>query len=527
MPPPNHRWTTGRRSLACPAMRGLLLLAALGITCAARALGSEGQPPELNGAEAWLRVEDARWVEREAARFSAALGRDSRPINNILSGVLYRSTNLDGIDLSRPALLWWRGGPAPMAALIPICNRQAFLDAFGAMRDGDGPLVRVGDRDGTVIYSQAFDGGTREYRVLVVDEVAVVGRNLDECRKLAVRAGAILTTSERSVAPVSFALNGPAVARLNPSTLGWPARLPIGGWLDPWPTLRIAASWVIPQIESLAVDLRPAPGGTARMLLRLKAKPDSDLAAWLAVQNNSGSRLLTQVIADNAALTMCAHLTWRGRLEGLAKELAPALGAALPSPATPAWIESMQLMERAGDVVWCLQVPTPGTRISTLAIEQPRADEQARVIDAYAGAVLDAPSTSIAGVGQLRSTKQLNQVIASTNRHVVIVDGIAMAGSRPAGDSLQETTTRLLNRLQQVMAPSGEQAIFSLRADLSRLSLLANGSDFETIPPPAPTTLVVRTNGSTLLTVELTLPLALAAQALAHLPEERRNCPNR
>ena len=508
-------------------MRGLSLLAALGIACAARVLGSEVQLPELNGAEAWLRVEDARWVEREAARFSAALGRDSRPINTMLSSLLYRSANLDGIDLSRPAVLWWRGGQASMAALIPISNRQAFLDAFGVMRDGDGPLVLVGDRDGTVIYSQAFDGGTREYRVLVADEVAVVARNLDECRKLALRAGAILTTSERSVASVSFALNGPAVARLNPSALGWPGRLPIGSWLDPWPTLRIAATWLIPQIESLEVDLRPVPGDTVKLLLRLKAKPDSDLAAWLAVQNNAGSRLLTQTLADNAALTMCAHLAWRGHLEALAKDLAPALGNALTPAASSPWIEALQLMERAGDVVWSLQVPSPGTRVSTLVIEQPRADEQARVLDALAGAVFDAPSTAIAGVGQFRSTKLINQVIANTSRHVVIVDGIALTGSRPAGDSLQETTTRLLNQLQQVMVPSGEPAIFSLRADLSRLSLLATGSDFETQSPPAPTTLVVKTSGTAQLTVEVTLPLSLAAQALAHLPEERRTGQNR
>ena len=508
-------------------MRGLPAILFLGLTWVGHVWAGDAPFPELATADAWLRVEDARWVERETARFTAALSRDSRPITSFLSTLLYRSSNLDGIDLSRPALLWWRGGPAPFAALIPTGNRQAFLDAFGFLRDGDGPLVRVGDRDGTVIYTQSYDGGTREYRVLITDEVAIVGRNLDECRRLAQRASTMLTINDRVAAPVSFTLNAKALAGLDPSVVSWPAKLPIGGWLDPQPLLRVAATWVLPQLESIQVEIRPETGGMARITSRIKAKPDSDLAAWMNLQTNSGSRLLTQVQPDLAAMVLCSHLTWRGRLESQAKDLQAALGDTIPASAGPAWIECVQLMERAGDLVWSLQIPSPGTRISVLAIDQPRADEQARAFDTWAGTVLDTPSMPRAGLGQFRSGKLINQVIATTSRQLLIVDGMSMSGGRPASDPIQEVTSRLLNRLQQVTAPSGEQAIFSLRVDLSRLTLLAHGADFETVPPAAPINLVVKTSGPAQLTAEMTIPLALAAQALGHLPEDRRGYLNR
>jgi hypothetical protein len=120
---------------------------------AAIAFAGETANP-LDQAEVVLQVRDGRWVDREATRFAAAYNGDLSAVRSELAQALYRSVSFDGIDLTRPALIAWRTGKAPLLAVIPISDRATFLRSFGAVDIGEAPLVRTGERDGTVIYTQ-------------------------------------------------------------------------------------------------------------------------------------------------------------------------------------------------------------------------------------------------------------------------------------------------------------------------------------------------------------------------------------
>ncbi len=480
--------------------------------------------------DAVVRIADTPWIERELARFCAALGRDPRPLRRALAEALYHTRGLDAIDTARPAVFIWRKGPAPLQAIIPIRadRRRQFIEEFGVMGVGEPPLVRVGDRDGTVVFSQNHADGLREYRLLVMDSVAFLARNADECRKLAARSATLLPQVGSGSAPVSLTCTGAWLRSSGLLTWAWSPRLPIRQWLPGPALLDAAQAAMVGQLESATIEVRDAAGSQARLTARFTARPDSEFAAWIATQQNQGNRAQTQVGGPASAIKIAAHVTWQDKLEQLARALVPVMAGSGNAAWTPvveeSWVQAFVTAQRTADIVWLLDVPRVNSQVQTLILEQPRAEEQLQQLEQVTTALTGVQPTSatITGYAAARravkatATQQsLEQVLCATSRHVLMVDGWNL----PAADVMlnAEGTAR---RLQQVTAPAGEPAIATAWCNLGRLVLLAPGIDTEVTIPDAIVQGSLRTAGVNIVQFDLSVPLQEAAQALSHLPDE-------
>jgi len=503
-------------------------------TGTASAGGTTAMPQSqvAEGLDAQMRIADAPWLDREVTRFCAALGRDPKPLRRALAESLYHTRTLDAIDTARPALFMWRKGNAPLQAIIPIQadKRRQFVEEFGVMGSGEAPLVRVGDRDGTVIFTQNHVDGLREYRLLVMDSVAFLARNADECRKLAARAPTLLPVVGSGSAPVSLTCSGTWLRARDLLAWSWSPRLPIMQWLPTTALLDAAQKSTVAQVESMSFEVRPAADGKARLAVRLTATPESELAAWIATQQNQGSRLQTQIGGPETAIKISSHIVWQDKLGQIGQVLAPAQRAARGAAWTPtveeAWTQAFSIAERVVDAVWTLDVPSPGHSQQMLVLEQPRGEEQLQALDRIAGAYLNLPATQRAITGYqaaVRSVPPLDghpslvSLLCATSRHTVMVDGWNMTDSDVL--SRTEATAR---RLQQVSSSAGEPAVMSVWCNLGRLVRLAPGVDPEVTIPDAIISATLRTAGVNGLQFDLSAPLVEAALALGHLPDEGR-----
>lgn len=486
-----------------------------------------------DGLDAQMRIADAPWLDRELTRFCAALGRDPKPLRRALAETLYHTKTLDAIDTARPAIFMWRKGSAPLQAIIPIQTdkRRQFVEEFGVMGAGEAPLVRVGDRDGTVIFTQNHVEGLREYRLLVMDSVAYLARNADECRKLAARAPTLLPVVGSGTAPVSLTCSGTWLRGRDLLGWSWSSRLPIFQWLPGTALLDAAQKATVAQIESMSFEVRPSPDGKARLAVRIAATPESELAAWIATQQNQGSRLQTQVGGPETALKISTHVVWQDKLSQIGQALAPTQRATLGAAWTPiveeAWTQAFSVAERVVDAVWSMDVPSPGRSLQMLVLEQPRGEEQLQAIDRIAGAYLNQPATpraitgyqaAVRSVPMLAGKPSLVSLQCITNRHTLVVDGWNMTDS----DVLARTEAAA-RRLQQVSSSAGEPAIVTIWCNLGRLVRLAPGIDTEVVIADAIVSGSLRTSGVNSLQFDLSAPLTEAALALGNLPDEGRD----
>ncbi len=479
--------------------------------------------------DAVVRIADAPWVERELSRFAAALGRDPQPLRRALAGALYHTNSLEAVDTARPAVFIWRKGLAPLQAIIPIKtdHRRQFIEEFGVMGSGEPPLVRVGDRDGTVVFSQNHPDGLREYRLLIIDSVAYLARNAEECRKLAASSATLLPQLGNGSAPLALTCTGEWLKTSGLMKWSWPSRVPLQQWLPGSALIDAAQAALVGQLGSATFEVRDGAANRARLLARLSARPDSEFAAWIATQQNQGNRTQTQVGGPATALKIAAHITWQNKLEQVSRTLIPVLASQRGAEWTPAseesWVQAFVTAQRSADVVWLLDAPHANSQVQTLILEQPRADEQFQQLDQVNTALLGVKPTPATVTGfqatrralKASATHQsLEQVLCATSRHVLLVDGWNL----PAADVMRsaEETAR---KLQQVAAPAGEPAIATVWCNLGRLVLLAVGIDTEVTIPDALLQGTLRTAGVNAVQFELTVPLVAAAQALSHLPE--------
>ena len=484
------------------------------------------------GLDAQMRVTDAPWLDRELTRFCAALGRDPKPLRRALAENLYHTRTLDAIDTARPAVFMWRKGNAPLQAIIPIQadKRRQFVEEFGVMGSGEAPLVRVGDRDGTVIFTQNHADGLREYRLLVMDSVAFLARNADECRKLAARASTLLPVVGSGSAPVSLTCTGTWLRARDLLAWSWTPRLPIAQWLPGSALMEGAQKAALGQVDSMSFEVRPTADGKARLAVRMTATAESDLAAWIATQQNQGSRLQTQMGGPETALKIASHVVWQDKLSQIGVALAPAQRAARGAAWTPtvdeAWTQTFSIAERVVDAVWSLDVPSPGRHLQMLVLEQPRGDEHLQALDRIAGAYLNQPGTPRAITGYQASVRSvpafegrptLVSLLCATTRHTMMVDGWNMTDSDVL--SRTEATAR---RLQQVSSNVSDPSIISVWCNLGRLVRLAPGVDSEVTIPDAIVSGALRTVGVNTLQFDLSAPLVESALALGHLPDEGR-----
>jgi hypothetical protein len=490
------------------------------------------RPAVSEALEAQIRIADAPWLDRELTRFCAALGRDSRSLRKSLAEALYHTRTLDAIDISRPAVFMWSKGNAPLQAIIPIRAdmRRQFVEEFGVMGAGEAPLVRVGDRDGTVIYTQNHVDGLREYRLLVTDSVAFLARSAEECRKLAARAATLLPVVGSDVAPVTLTCSGAWLREHDLLSWSWSPRVPLYSWLPNPELLSAAQQAILGQVESMSFEVRPSAGGKARLTTRFVAVAESELAAWIATQQNQGSRLQTQIGGPETALKITSRIVWQDKLGQIAARLLPsqrtARGAAWTPLAESAWNQTFAVAERVVDAVWSVEVPSPGRQVQMLVLDQPRGDEQVQALNQMAGTYLTVPATLRAITGYQAAVRTvpaadghpaLTSLVCATNQHTVMVDGWNIAEN-----AVLTHTEAAVRRLQQVSSAVGEPAILNLWCNLGRVVRLAPAIDTEVTIADAVVTGTLRTVGVNALQVEVNIPLQDSALALGHLPDDGR-----
>jgi hypothetical protein len=240
--------------------------------------------------------------------------------------------------------------------VIPVADRVKFLDSFGVVDPGEPPLVRVGERDGTVIYRQNQPGGEWEYRLLVAANAAFLTRSAEECRQLAASVGSLV--AEPFAAPVE--------ATLRRSGLASP-HIPGTDWLSTLPALPmdlaeiskvpglLTQAWqeLSNQTASVTFTAQSGPQGDLRLTARLIAKPDTPLAGWIPTQRPSAERLAGQLRTPATAMMVSGRLTFQGQLERWAFEQAVVLRTAAAARwndnADGAFRGFCTLLERCGE----------------------------------------------------------------------------------------------------------------------------------------------------------------------------------
>ncbi|HAT12093.1 MAG TPA: hypothetical protein DCS97_16275 [Planctomycetes bacterium] len=444
-----------------------LLLAAF-LVCAVLP-AAQNAPNPLDQAEVSIRVRDGRWVDREVTRFAAAYGGDLVAMRSELARVLYRSRSFDGIDLGRPSVIAWRKGRSPLIVVIPISDRGKFLDSFGVVDAGEPPLVRVGERDGTVIYRQNQPGGEWEYRLLVAANTAFLTRSVEECRQLATSVGSLV--AEPFGAPVEATLRGSGL--LNP-------HIPGTDWMSALPALPIDLAEInkVPgllpqawqdlssQVAAITLTAQSGAQGDLRLTARLTAKPETPLAGWIPTQRPSAERLAGQLRSPATALLISGRLSFQGQFERWAFEQADTLRTA----AAARWNETADgafrglctLLERCG--AWSLSVERSGPGLLQLwAVEHPRAVEVVQYVATIVGVlqgvepdtarVLDRDATSLAVPGG-------TSILVAGDRHAVRLDDRgAKRALAAAGEAVK--------RLETTGGLDAEPALVSLWMDLA------------------------------------------------------------
>jgi hypothetical protein len=347
----------------------------------------------LDQAEIILRVRDGRWVDREATRFASAYGGDLAVVRGELARVLYWAHSFDGIDLGRPALLAWRSGKSPLLAAIPVANRTAFLASFGALDSAAPPLVRTGERDGTVIYRQNQPGGEWEYRLLVAGNIAFLARSLEECRLLAAVIGTPVV--DPFAPPIELLLRGGGVKAPRLPGADWLAALPAlplgAGELSLVPALLSGArGGLAEQVSALSLTAQSDAQGRLCLSARLAARPDSALASWIGVQRPSTERLASQLRRSGTAVLLTGRLTFQGQLERWAFDqaelLRAAAGARWNEAADGAFRSLCTLVERSGAFAVAVERSGPGL-LQAWVVEHPRSIEVVQSVAVLAGAL--------------------------------------------------------------------------------------------------------------------------------------------
>lgn len=484
-------------------------------------VAADNDPLDPAKTRAVLRIDDIRWLEREAVRMAAAQGRDPAPLRRSLAQTLFRCRSLAGIDTSRPALLAWRNGKTPLVAIIPVADRRQLIDDFGAVPAGEPPLVRVADRDGAVVFSQNHADGVREYRLLVAGGTAYLAHSLEECRALAARP---LTAAPAGEAPISlWSRSLFAGADLDWSgVLDTPLTLPATTWLNLQPVQAALRELAARQGEWWRWELRPAGEGELSLSLRAQMRADSALAQWLAAQRNQASRLAPLLRGERTALMVWGSLGWSGQLA----EFGASLSTTMRNRLGPAWIPQVDeawrtwwsLWERTGDCAWGLEIATPDQYLTTTVVEIPRAAEQAAAWEAVAGACTGIPGTGGNGAYQ-RSGRVGNarfaQSILAVERHVVAVDAFGGLESEPAAKALAA-------RLPQAVTLEGEPALISLWCDVARLARASPAIPADANLVPAVITASLRQSGAQQILLEATIPLRAIAAVLSQAQPVRR-----
>lgn len=508
-------------------MNSRILLAVCVICCSVcgpTALTAGDSPNPLDQADVILRVRDGRWVDREATRFAAAYGGDLASLRGELARILFRSRSFDGIDLSRPSLVAWRPGRMPLLAVIPITNRVTFLKSFGAVDNDEPPLVRTGEREGTVIYRQNQPGGEWEYRLLVAGNVAYLARTSDECQRMAALIGQ--PANDSAAPPIEVQMRGSALQDPRLPGAGALAGLPgLPLQLDELTTIPGLAShaWssVAEQIATISMQARSDAQGNLLCSARMTAKPDSTLAAWIAAQRPGTERLAGQLRNPDTAMLISGRLVFQGQAERWAFDQAETMRAAggtrWSDAADGAYRGLCTLIERTG--AFAISVERSSSNlVQNWVAEHPRSLEVVQSIASVAGA-LHGAEPELVRVGQ-RSAFTLpaaggTSLFVAGDRHATRLDD--RGGRRTVA-----AATALLQRLEEAGSLDTAPALMAIWVDL--------GLAWNT-PPPSDGTKAeqvvargaLRPAGPSVLDLTIEIPLAGVGRLLGRMNKTTKN----
>lgn len=501
-------------------MVAALALAALNSVASAADNRAGKLPSALSDALAVLKVNDPRLLDREVTQFAAGLGINPEPLRAGMAGLLFRSRNLAGIDLARPALMAWRAKEPSLVAVIPLTDRRTFLESFGAGFGSDAPLIRVGEREGTVVYTQNGNEGLLEYRLLVSDRAAYLASTTALCRELAEyplqpgtnEAPLVFTANEgfldRLAASAEWSANyRTAVAALSPGAASMQSAMRAGwnAYLD--------------QLTSAELTVRPDAQGTMNFRLTMQAKPDSALTVWIGNQRNQPSRLLPIVRSEQSVFTAAGNVVWQGQAERLGKIFTPVLQEAFAERWTAMveenWTALWALADRAGPFAMASDLDVKDGKAvgeSRYLGDQVKAQELLSLITLVSqnltGTVGEAVTAGNA-TGYREQRPDGDHVLVSTERFLVSTQ----SNLRPA----LEAATDVVTRSQTIGAPEGTAGILQLGANLTplvRTLVVVMGGDMPTALPVAYSSVTVKTGLMGQLVADGTFPAPAVAQLL-------------
>ena len=515
--------------------RTVLLLFAAGTLVTSTAwAGDPPPPPAANPLEqsiAELRINDPRWLDRILTRFAGAFGIDDRPLRRHVARRLFHCRDLDGVDLSRPILVAWRPNRVPFLAIIPVGKRVAFVDGFGATVEGESPMVRVGDRDGSVVYTQTDAGGLREYRLLVSDNTAYFAPTVAECRAL---ASAGMPPAGANPAPLVFRSRGrsPLLGQIATDLSGAAAALPgqqlitAFSGLDPWSDLSS-------QVALLQIELRPAGDDAIALSGYLTPRLDTALAAWLGVQRNAANRLLPSLPRDGAAIAAWWNIDWQGALSALNERTLPTLRRMAKSPwsdtVEDGFRQAFSLSDRSPSGALVV-VAKPRGAAAVTVIEQSRATELAQFISRSSAAVAGSLGEPVA-IGSIEGQRVrsamtgpdgkavvMDQVVVGTDRHCI------QAQDDSGGDAAV-LVSAAVDRLVQAIPLPGSPGLAGLRIDCTaivRAQLPAERITETELPPAVIDAFLAVAASGDRLTLKADIPVIAIGQAGNVLAVERR-----
>ncbi len=497
----------------------VIMMVALGWSGAAAADSKVGKgPAALADALAVLRVNDPRLLDRETTQFASGLGINPEPLRAAMAHLLFHSRNLAGIDLSRPALMAWRAKDPPLVAVIPLSDRRAFLDSFGAGFGEDAPLIRVGEREGTVVYTQNGNDGLLEYRLLVSDRAAYLASTTAMCRELADYPLQPATND----APLTFTASSAFLARLGGTgELSPDYRKAVAAMSPEVANVQQAtrAAWqaFVEQLSTADLSLRPDNRGNMTFALHLQAKADSALAVWIGNQRNQPSRLLPIVRSDQSVFTVAGNIVWQGQAERFGKIFVPALQSSYAerwnAMVDENWTALWTLVDRGGPFVMAMDVdlkngkPVSETRYLG---DQPKAQDLMSLITLVSqnltGTVGEAVTAGTA-TGYREQRSGGDHVLVSNERYLVSVQSTMRAALAAA--------TEVVTRSQTIGAPEGQAGILQLGANLTplvRTLVVAMGGELQPILPLALCNMTVKSGLPGQLVAEGTFPAPAVAQ---------------
>jgi hypothetical protein len=470
-----------------------------------------------------LKVNDPRLLDRETTQFAAGLGIDPAPMRDGLARLLFQSRNLAGIDLSRPALLAWRKKAPHLVAIIPLADRRSFLDNFGASFGNEAPLIRISEREGTVVYTQNTNEGLLEYRLIVSERAAYLGRNIADCRALS----EVQLPPVTNEAPLYFRASAEYIQQFKSdlsSTQNAPEytkALQVFGESIQRFRQHLQQAWngLLDQINYCEVSIRPDNDGKLHVVMTVTAVPESQLSVWISNQRNQPSRLLPIVARTDSVITAAGNIAWQGQAEQLGQLFQPIAAAQAGNrwneQVEENWTAMWRLADRAGAFAWAADVEAVAGQAKIemrSLVEQPRAQDMLSLLtlvsqasDPRIGEVVAAGSAT----GYRYHLPEGDQVMVANERYLFSI----LSNKRDPVLVAQEITDKSL----QLDAPVGQPGIIALTMNATPYVQMLVSLMGGTSQPGLPVTNIMLTAKTALpgqLVIEGIFPASQFAQLL-------------